>query len=64
MLEELFGIQYTGSHNGLVYGYHLDGKGVASVHLITPTGNVPLGTTPVSFPHANSVRAYIVECGA
>ena len=62
MLERLFGIQYTVgvtvSGVRLVCGYYLDGNGIATVHRITPTGNVSLGTTPVAFPHGDSVRAY------
>lgn len=66
MLEQLFGIQYTGhlvvGSKSVVYGYYLDGKGSASVHEIVPTGSqVPLGTCPVSFPHANSVSAFVKE---
>ena len=62
MLEKLFGIQYTTGikvHGvDLVIGYYLDGNGNATVHRISPMGNVPLGTTPVAFPHVDSVKAY------
>jgi len=65
MLEKLLSIQYTGSTRvagtPVVYGYYLDGNGNASVHRITPTGNVHLGTTPVAFPHADSVSAFVKE---
>jgi len=63
MLEKLLSIHYTGSvrvvGTPVVYGYYLDGNGNASVHRITPTGNVHLGTTPVAFPHKDSVSAYV-----
>jgi hypothetical protein len=63
MIETLFGIRYTGSvkiaGTPVVYGYTLDGKGTATVFRITPTGDVPLGTTPVAFPHKDSVSAYV-----
>lgn len=63
MLEQLFGIQYTTSvkvvGTPVVIGYYLDGHGNADVYRITPTGNVALGTTPVAFPHVDSVRAYV-----
>ena len=68
MLDTLFGIRYTGSvkvaGTPVVYGYTLDGKGTATVFRITPTGTVPLGTTPVAFPHGNSVSAYVVSLPA
>ena len=59
MIERLFGIQYTGSIPGTIYGYYLDGQGRAIVHAITPTGRVPLGTCPAPFPHADAVRRHV-----
>lgn len=58
-LETLFPVRYTGSVDGRVYGYTLDGIGNATVFDITSTVTVPLGTTPVAFPHAQSVREFV-----
>jgi hypothetical protein len=51
MLEQLFGINYTGSVEGNVYGYHVvmtDGGSEAIVHWITPTGRVYAGQVDLS----------------
>jgi hypothetical protein len=51
MLEQLFGINYTGSVEGNVYGYHVvmtDGGYEAIAHWVTPTGRVYAGQVDLS----------------
>jgi hypothetical protein len=67
MLENLFGVQYTGTLDGNVYGYHVvatDGGYEAIVHLITTTGRAHLGQCDVSHCHtvadqADAVRSFM-----
>jgi hypothetical protein len=61
MLERLFGIQYTVGVAGRVFGYYVAPQSEnvyrATVHEITPTGNVPVGEwfVPRHF-HGESVK--------
>jgi len=66
MLEQLFGIRYTGSVDGNVYGYTLTYQGgksyQANVFLITPTGDKPFGTYTVpTFGHGPAVKAIMAH---
>jgi hypothetical protein len=58
-------IQYTVLTGTTLAGYYLNSaQDRALVHRITPTGNVPLGECPVSFPHRVSVAEYIERVNA
>jgi hypothetical protein len=65
MLESLFGIRYTGTANGTLYGYTLrvaiGGDTVATVREIVPTGTGrTIGCIVVPhFGHGNVVRDYV-----
>jgi hypothetical protein len=66
MLEQLFGIRYIVTVDGILYGYTLAWQGgdtyTARVVEITPTGDVPFGAYTVpTFGHKESVKVAILD---